>query len=570
MSLFNKLGQVDLNAVTTSSLSRRSFMRRAAAVGLATPAIAGLLAACGDDDDAADDAADVADPGTDTDDAADDAEEPVDEEDDSAEDADTGDAQRGGTLRIAISGSAENFDPHHQTTFDSIWANGMMYNRLVRVDSEMQPVPDLAHSWEQNEDATEWIFQLHEGVMFHNGREMTAEDVVDSFNRLMDPDEGTAFAQQLEMIDSVEATGDYEVVFNMDGSYADLLTVLGFYAFRVVAVEEADSLATEPVGTGPYRLQSHSPDERTVLERFDDYFLSDEEGFLDEIHFIKIEEETSRLTALTDGTVDMVNEVSPASLPMIEGVPEIEMEEIVTGSYHIFAMQADEEPFTDVNVRRAFKLVANRSEFVQTVLQGYGVEAADQPIPPNDPMYGGIDIPERDIEEARRLLEEAGYPDGLQIELHTTAGRVGLHEAGLTFQSQAAEAGIEVDVINHPVDAYWADIWMQRPFHMSNWGQRPNADLAFTVAYVEGASWNESNWTNEEFEELLAEARGILDEDERREVYREAQQILSDEGAAFIPYFMSVIGAWRQSVHGYEMNPTRMVELHKVWIDDSM
>ena len=564
--MWNKLNATRVTELNGMAMSRRTLLRRAAVAGLATPAIAGLLAACGEDDDV-DDTADLGD----TDDVDDEEIDVTDDADDVAEeDEPDADERRGGTLRIGLSGSAENFDPHHQTQFDSIWVNGMMYNRLVRIDPDMQPVPDLAHSWEQDDEATEWTFQLHEGVMFHNGREMTAEDVVESFERLKDPDEGTAFAQQLDMIDSVEATSDYEVVFHMDGSYADLLAVLGFYAFRIIPIEDAENLATEPVGTGPYKLLSHSPDERTVLERFDDYFLSDEEGFLDEIHYIKIEEETSRLTALTDGTVDLVNEVSPSSLPMIEGSPELEIEEIVTGSYHVFAMQADEEPFTDVNVRRAFKLVAERSEFVETVLQGYGVEAADQPIPPNDPMYGEVEIPDRNIEEAQQLLEEAGYGDGLQIELHTTAGRVGLHEAGLTFQEHASQAGIEVEVINHPVDSYWADVWMQRPFHMSNWGQRPNADLAFTVAYVEGASWNESNWTNEEFEELLSEARGILDDDERREVYREAQQLLSDEGAVIIPYFISVIGAWSNRVHGFALNPTRMVELHKVWIENGM
>ena len=564
MSLFNKFDVMSIDSMTSVALSRRQFVRRAAAIGLATPAIAGLLAACEDDDTATDDTADVADTDAETDDAV----EETDDADDVADEPEEGEPQRGGTLRVGISGSAENFDPHHQTTFDSIWANGMMYSRLIRMDPDMQPVPDLAHSWEQSDDASEWTFQLHQGVQFHNGREMTAEDVVNSFERLKDPDEGTAFEQQLSMIESVEATSDTEVVFHMAGSYADFLSVLGFYACRVVPVEEAENLATDPIGTGPYRLRSHSPDERTVLERFEDYFLADEEGFVDEIHFIKIEEETSRLTALQGGTVDLVNEVSPASLPMIEGTSEIDIEEIVTGSYHILAMQADQEPFTDVRVRQAFKLIAERSEFVQAVLQGHGVEAADQPIPPNDPMYGEVEIPDQNLDRAQELLEEAGYGDGMQVELHTTAGRVGLHEAGLTFQDHASRIGIEVEVINHPVDGYWADIWMQRPFHMSNWGQRPNADLAFTVAYVDGASWNETNWVNEEFEELLEEARGVLDDDERREVYKQAQQILSEDGGAIIPYFMSVIGAWSNNVYGYEMNPTRLVELHKVWIDN--
>jgi peptide/nickel transport system substrate-binding protein len=548
---------VPISRLLDLPLSRRDLLHRTLAGTGVLVTGGALLAACGDE---ADDE-DVVDPG-----APDDDEDPIDDADDD-EPVDM-DERRGGVLRIGLGGSAENFDPHHQTTFESIWPNGMMYSRVVRINADMEVEPDLAVSWEPSEDGTEWYFELRDDVLFHNGREFTAEDVVHSIRRVKDPDEGTAFASQIEMVEDLEAVSNTELTVYLTAPYADLLYVLGFYPFRIIPIEEADSLSTDPVGTGPYRLRSHSPDERTVLERFEDYFNLEEEAFLDEIHYIKMDEETARLTALTGGTIDFVNEISPPALPMVEDTPGIVMEEVTTGSYHTIIMMVTDPPFDDVRVRQAFKAVMDRGQFVQAVLQGYGVEAADQPVPPIDPMYGDVPIPERNIEHARELLAEAGYPDGIDIELHTTAGRVGLQESALTFQELASEAGIRVEVTNHPVDAYWADIWMQRPFHMSNWGQRPNADLALSVAYLDGAPWNESRWVNERFEELVRTARETLDEDERRELYREAQEILSEDGAVGIPYFMSVMGAWSERMHGYQMNPMRQVDLHRVWLED--
>lgn len=564
MTLWNKLDQDQANVISAMSMTRRQLLQRGAVLGLSVPAVAGLLAACGDEDDDAevDESDDVA--------TTDDEEDPdaeTDAEDDAGEEAPNVDEHRGGTLRVGFSGSANSFDPHHQVQLDSIWINSMMYSRLVRIDNDMQLQPDMATEWEASDDGLEWTFQLREGVMFHNGRECTAEDWVYSINRLRDPDEQTPFIQDIEMIEDVEAVSDTELIIHLNSVYADLPILCGMYWLRVVPEEAVETIASEPVGTGPYRLQSHSPDERTVLERFEDYALVDQEAFLDEIHYIKIEEETTRLTGLTGDTIDFVNEVSPASLPMVEGADNMVIEEIVTGSYQPLCMDVREAPFDDVRVRQALKLVLDRSEYLQATMQGLGTEGNDQPIPPVDPMYADLPIPERDIEGAQALLAEAGYEDGLEIELHYTAGRVGLQESALTMQEMAQAAGVTIELVNHPNDSYWSEVWMNRSFYLSNWTPRPMADQALSVAYLSDASWNEAFWSNEEFDEIVREARSVLDEDERADLYARAQEILAEDGGVIIPYFMSVTGAWNDHVHGYAMHPLRWVEFHNVWIE---
>lgn len=561
MTLFDKFDQTNLDAVASFSMSRRQLIRRAAAVGLATPAIAGLLAACDDDSDDSDDAAES---GADSEDEAED----VDESEDSADEASEGEPQRGGTLRVGFSGSADNFDPHHQVQLDSIWINSMMYSRMIRIDNEMELQPDLANDWEVTDDGLEWTFYLRDDAVFHNGRECTAEDWVYSINRLKNPDDATPFAKDIEMIEEVEAVDDHELVIHLNSVYADLPILCGMYWFRVIPEEAVETLNTDPVGTGPYQLQSHSPDERTVLVRFEGYYNSEEEGFLEEIHYIKIEEETSRLTGLSGDTIDFVNEISPASLPMVQDSPNMVIEEIVTGSYQPVVMDVTESPFDDVRVRQALKLVLDRTEYLQATLQGVGTEGNDQPIPPVDPMYSDTGIPEQDFERAQELLAEAGYEDGLEIELHYTSGRVGLQESALTMQQMAEGAGVTIELINHPNDSYWSEIWLNRPFYLSNWTPRPMADQALSIAYLTGAPWNEANWSNEEFDEIVREARSVIDQDERAELYARAQEILSEEGGVIIPYFMSVTGGWNDHVHGYTMHPLRWVEFHRVWVDN--
>jgi peptide/nickel transport system substrate-binding protein len=535
-------------------ISRRALLRRALVAGAAIPAVAGLLAACGDDD-----AVDPAAPGLD-----DDVEEADDDTDTTADGP-----RRGGTLRIGFAGSPDTFDPHHPVQFEGIWVQSMLYSRLVRINADMELEPDLAHTWELSEDGTAWTFHLRDDVVFHNGRQFTAEDVKFSWDRMVDPDEGTPIATQVAIYQETEVVSDTEVVLHLSGPYADFALLAGMYYSRIVPSEAVDNLATEPVGTGPYKLRSHSPGERTVLERFEDYFNADNEAWLDEIHYITIPEDTSRIAALTGETIEFINEVPPTSIPVVERAPNLVTEEVATGSYQPVVMIVEYEPFDDVRVRQALKLVLDRDQYLQAVLQGHGVTANDQPIPPVDPMHADLPIPQRNVERAIELLEEAGFDNGLDLELHTTPGRVGLLESALSVQEMGQAANIRIEVTSHPVDSYWAEVWLQLPFHMSNWSARPMADQAFTAAYLRGSTWNESRWHNDRFEELVLAARETFDEDERREMYREAQEILSEDGGSIIPYFLAVNGSWNQRMRGYQMHPLRWVDLHNVWLEDA-
>jgi peptide/nickel transport system substrate-binding protein len=541
-------------------VSRRDLLRKAVLVG-ASASVLGLLSACGEDDAPED----VVDPGVEPDDADDDADVVPDDDDD---DQPAEEARRGGRLRIATRGSVDSFDPQLRVVIEEAMANLHIYSGLVRGTVDLEAAPDLAESWDSNDAGDEWTFNLRSGVPFHNGREVEAQDVVETFNRLTDPELSSPWAVQLEMLDEVEARDETTVVFHLNYPYGGFPELIANDFARIIPIEEVDTLSSDPVGTGPYTLDRHIPGERTVLTRNEDFWDAENQGFVDEIHFIPMAEETTRIAALQGGDIDLIVDIAASSVPVIEGAENIEYEEIVTGTHLTVIMVYDEEPWTDARVRTALKLCLDRESVLQAAVQGFGAEAADQPIPVIDPMYPDLPIPERDIDRARELLAEAGYEDGIDLELHTSAGRAGMQEVALAVQEMAEPAGFRIEVRNHPIDQYWADIWMQRRFHMSNWNLRMPSDQMLQVCYVTGAEWNESHWSNEEFDELVRQAQRTPEPDERQQYLLEACTLLSEEGAVGIPIFRSGIDARNVRVHGYEAHPMRWLELHRVWIDE--
>jgi peptide/nickel transport system substrate-binding protein len=160
-------------------------------------------------------------------------------------------------------------------------------------------------------------------------------------------------------------------------------------------------------------------------------------------------------------------------------------------------------------------------------------------------MYGNIPIPAQDIDRARELLAEAGHAEGLELELHTSTGRAGMQESAVTFKDMAAAAGVQVNIVSHPIDVYWADIWKQVPFCTSNWNGRPTAEQMLSQVYLCGTPGGESNWCNPEFDELVMAARSELDAEARREILTEAQRLLAEDGPVIVPYFRSYITASR-------------------------
>jgi peptide/nickel transport system substrate-binding protein len=478
-----------------------------------------------------------------------------------------GEPVRGGTVRVGIPGSAATFDPNVAIILEAIWPCELLYSSLVRINSDMEIEPDLALSWESNDAADEWTFQLREGVTWHDGEDFSSEDVVATMERILDPDLASAFRANILMIEEMETPSAMEIVFRLSEPYAEFPELMSNYQARITPAGRSDGLEAAPIGTGPYVLADHVPGERTVLRRFDGYFDAENQGFLDEIQYLAIPEEATKSAALTSGGIELANEFLPTTLPTIEGAPGITTTEIITGGHQPIAMDVTQEPFDDVRVRTALKLCAERDGFLAVVLQGHGETAADQPVPSVDPMYGAIPIPAQDIQRAQELLAEAGYPDGIDLTLQTSSGRPGMQESAIAFKDMAAAANIRIEIVSHPVDNYWADIWKKTPFFTTNWTGRPTAEQMMSLLYLCDSPGTEGKWCNEDFDALMAEARRATDADERRNILTEAQQLLADEGPVLIPYFRSYITAFTSRLHGFQAHPLRFLDLRRAWLE---
>jgi peptide/nickel transport system substrate-binding protein len=474
---------------------------------------------------------------------------------------------RGGSVRVALPGSASGFDPAVNTTLEELCPLAHLYSNLVRMTPDQELEPDLALSWSANDTADQWTFTLRQGVTFHDGGAFSSEDVVATIAYHLNPDTASTFRNAISMIERVEAISPTEVVFHLAYPFVEFPELMSNYQGRMLPAGRMSDLALKPVGTGPYVLDAHVPGERTVIRRFDGYFDLEGQGFLDEIEFMAIPEEATKVAALTSGGIELANEYLPTSLPSLESAPTVATTEIMTGNHQPIVMDVTQAPFDDNRVRTALKLCVERDGMIAVVLQGHGVHAADQVVPPHDPMYGDITIPAQDLERARALLAEAGHPDGLDLVLHTSPGRAGMLESALTFKDMAVGAGVRVDIVTHPIDVFWADIWKKTPFFMSNWLGRPTADQMLSQAYTCGASWEESNWCNEEFDSRIMAARAALDPEERRQLLTDAQQILAEDGPVIVPYFRSYITAFTNRLHGFRADPMRILDLRRAWLD---
>jgi peptide/nickel transport system substrate-binding protein len=270
----------------------------------------------------------------------------------------------------------------------------------------------------------------------------------------------------------------------------------------------------------------------------------------------------ARTAALLADQIDY-GRVSFGSAEMVRRNADLELQSIGSGNWLPLVMNVNNPPFDDPKVRMALKLVVDRQEMVQAVLNGFGVPAWDHPVWPGDQYHLALDR-QPDIERAQALLAEAGYPDGIDVELHTTPNPDQMVPLAVTYKEQAAKAGIRVEIVQDPSDSYWNDVWMKVDFCTSFWGER-QADQVLNEVFRAGATWNESFWSNPEFDQALDDARKELDFEQRKASYQKAQEILADDGGAIIPIFYNNLRARHQRVQGI-LESERFFLWHKVSI----
>ena len=479
----------------------------------------------------------------------------------------------GGVLRHALA-PVGHLDPAFGGSISDNEVATVWMDFFVRLDATGRP--DLEHSLaeavEVSDDGTEWTFTLREGVQFHDGKPLTAEDIVFTYDRLRDPDLGTATVGLYANITDIEAIDDHTVLFTMENPNPDFLLDLADWHARVVD-SEVEDYETEWNGTGPFMVASYSPEDRIVFERNPNYWLQDEAGcalpYVDGVEFLFLSEDAARAEALRSGEIDYLVTVPLAYASPLAADPNIVVGEVRTNSHSAINMRCDEGVFADNRVRQAFKLATDRQAILDAAILGRGSLGNDTPIGPAFGDFHTDELPqERDVEKAKELLAEAGFPDGSEVELYTW-NYPSNQSTATVWKEQLAEAGIKVNLNIVPVDVYYGDMWLEEGLTVVEWGGRPYPQAHLALAYTCDAPWSSTHKCDQEIDQLASEAASEMDHETRVGIYHDIQTALMDRGCTIIPFFQNEIAAHRKGVVGIEAAPmVHLYDLARVWLEE--
>jgi len=483
----------------------------------------------------------------------------------------TAEAQkRGGVLKFATPSVKPGLDPARTRTGDGYMLTAMIFSNLTRISHELKPEPQLAEKWDVSSDSTEWTFHLRKDAKFSNGRTVVASDVKFSIDRILDPKTASKGAKALGPIKEVVAKDDHTVVFKLKGPYADLALQLGNTFSRIIAKENLDDIANKPIGSGPFILKEYVPGNKAILVRNPNYF---EKGlpYLDEVHQIYIKEYAAQISALKTGEIDIMYFAPSEIIGQLQKDPNVEVKIVSAPSFQPMIMWVNEKPFNDVRVRQALRYAVDRKSMMEAATGGLGVLGNDTPVSPSNPYYNKA-LPQRkqDVAKAKKLLAEAGYPNGVDITFYTSTQRPGLEPAAVVAQQTLAASGFRVKIESVEIARLYKDIIPKpKPFATShnNWFGRPTIDESLTPFYFTKSNWNYTGYSNPEVDKLLDQAKAKTKFEDRKKLYDKVQEILYNEGPDVVAYFKNYVSAIRKEVKNYKLIPVQYVDLRETWVE---
>jgi len=463
--------------------------------------------------------------------------------------------KRGGTLVVGMSQDLPGLDPHPSTSTITYQVLSLVYQGLVDFDRDLKIKPVLAESWKVSPDGKQWTFALRKGVKFHNGRPLTASDVKFSLDRILDPKTAARGKGALSIIESVQVVDPQTVRVHLTrASGAFLSRIAGTYQ-AILPPEAVQGPAFKPIGTGPFQLTEWKTNERVELKRFDGYW---EAGlpYLDALTLKPVPDGTVRLTALKTGDAGFIQLIPLESLAELQAAPSKDY--VIStvkggGGFSAIILNSRKPPFNDVRVRRAVALATDKKEVGLGVWRGFA-QPVNQWMPPGTPWF--FNVPDRkvDVEQAKKLLAEAGIAKGTKLT-HTVGQVANLVPAAQVFQAQLTRIGIDLqlEVLDWP-----AYIKRQRAMDFTstntNFFPKVDPDDAYYRYFHSKGGANElsGGYANPAADKLLEEGEATIDPAKRAEAYRRLVELLEDE----VPVVTTGLGdaavGWRTPVKGFE------------------
>ena len=516
--------------VVAGKLSRRDFLGRAAALGVTAPFANSLLSS----------AAKAAGP------------------------------MKGGIIKAGMQGgeATNSLDPASflsqvPFTFGKSWGE-----YLVALTPEGGLENRIAEEIGASDDAKEWTFKIRDGIEFHNGKTVTADDVLQTLERHSNEESKSGALGIMKGIESMKVDGN-NVVVTLKEANADLPYLMADYHLIIQPGGGKDA-PDAGISAGPYKVTVNEPGVRQGGERFANYWMGDKMGFADQIEIIVINDATARTAALQGGQVHMINRVEPKIVDLVKRVPGVTIQNVSGRGHYVFIMHCNTAPFDNNDLRLALKYAMNREDMVEKILRGYGSVGNDFPINAAYPLFSD-DIEQRayDPDKAAFHFKKSGH-DGPVLLRTSDVAFPGAVDAAQLYQQSCAKAGITIDVKREPGDGYWSEVWNKQPFCESYWGGRPTQDQMYSTAYISTADWNDTRFLRPEFDQLIMQARAELDETKRKAMYRDAAVMVRDEGGLILPMFNDFIDATGPQVGGWQPDGNQEMmggyALSKCWL----
>jgi peptide/nickel transport system substrate-binding protein len=461
--------------------------------------------------------------------------------------------KRGGSLKVGLTGGSgsDTLDPHNGLTYLDTARAQSLYNPLVQLDVNAQTEYVLAESITAK-TPTEFIIKLRPGVTFHNGKPLTANDVIYTFRRIVSGKFSGANSLGPVDLAGLKALDKLTVQMPMTAPFASLIDQMAFWYYLYIIPDGFDPKKDKPNGTGPFKYQSFTPGQRSVFTRNPNYWRHPK-PWVDSVTIIDFSDNVALQNALTTGAVQAAGALEGPQIAALSATSGVTTVAAKTGAITPFTMRVDLSPFNDVRVRQALRLLVDRQQLIDSALDGYGVVASDV-YSPYDPDFDSSLHRTQDIAQAKSLLKAAGHGNGLKLTLTTSAVATGTVAMATVLASQAKAAGVTITLNNvTPTDFFGKGNgrttgYLNWPFSQDFYNYSPY--LAQTAQSMLSTSpFNETHTSNRQA--LYKQANATLDAVKRKQIVTEMQTLDFNTGAYIIPAFIDALDAYSNQIAGY-------------------
>ena len=462
-------------------------------------------------------------------------------------------------LKMAWSQDATGLDPHKQTAFSSIHLLELIYEPLVRLDSQLQIVPAIAQSWQFNADGTKLTFKLDPKAKFQNGSPVTAADVKASFERILNEATGSAVRANFLSIASIETPDDKTVVFNLSQPDVPILTAMTSINAAILPASEitAGTVGTKAVGSGPFKLEKWVPNAKEVLSANPDW--AGGKPAIDGIEISVLPDETAILAALRAKQVDFALLNDPLVATLVAKEPTLTLTRTPVLAYHVLQLNPSRKPMTELGVRQALSCAIDRKDVLDTALIGEGQVTGPLTMPLYRTDPSELFCYKRDVAKAKKLLADAGYPDGFSAEVIVASGEPATAVAeAQVIQSQLAEIGVKLTIKVLELNVY-VDRWLKADFDMAvalNGGSADPYTMYNRYFTKTGNLQKVANYIDDTLDSLMQKGRVETNPANRKEIFAAFEKHLAEVSPWIWLYTAYSYTAEQKTVDGFEPTPT--------------